>query len=136
MVSETKIDMPFPTGQFVIQGLVSPFRLDRTNTGGRILVYGWNDILSKILNISYVSCDTECLAIEINLCKTKWLLIWSYNLIQNNISNYLIILSKVIYRNSSHYDKYLPLGDLNSETSERALKNLCDLYKLSWAHLL
>ena len=71
MVSETKIDMSFPTSQFVIQGFAAPFRLDRTNTGGGILVYVRNDITSKLLNISYVSSDTECLAIEINLRKTK-----------------------------------------------------------------
>ena len=34
LVSETKIDMPFPTSQLIIQRLVSSFRLDRTNTGG------------------------------------------------------------------------------------------------------
>ena len=71
MVSETKIDMSFPTSQFVIQGFAEPFRLDRTNTGGGILVYVRDDIPSELLNISYVSSDTECLAIEINLRKTK-----------------------------------------------------------------
>ena len=49
MVSETKIDMSFPTSQFVIQGLAAPFRLDRTNTGGGILVYVRDDIPSKLL---------------------------------------------------------------------------------------
>ena len=39
MVSETKIDMSFPTSQFVIQGFAAPFRLDRIITGGGILVY-------------------------------------------------------------------------------------------------
>ena len=77
MVSETKIDVSFPTSQFVIQGFAAPFRLDRTNTGGEILVYVRDDIPSKLLNISYVSSETECLAIEINLRKTKWLLICS-----------------------------------------------------------
>ena len=69
MVSETKIDMLFPTSQFVIQGLAAFCRLDRTNTGGGILVYVRDDIHSKLLNISYVSSDTECLVIEINLDK-------------------------------------------------------------------
>ena len=78
MVSETKIDMSFPTSQFVIQGFAAPFRLDRTNTGGGILVYVRDDIPSKLLNISYVSSDTECL--------TKWQLICSYNPHKNNIS--------------------------------------------------
>ena len=130
MVSETKIDMSFPTSQFVIQGFAAPFRLDRTNTGGGILVYVRDDIPSKLLNISYVSSDTECLAIEINLRKTKWLLICSYNPHKNNISNHLMNLSKIIDRNSSRYDKYFCIGDFNSETSETALRNFCDLYKL------
>ena len=55
MVSETKIDMSFPTRQFVIQDFAAPFRLDRTNTGGGILVYVRDDVPSKLLNISYVS---------------------------------------------------------------------------------
>ena len=130
IVSETKIDMSFPTSKFIIQGFSAPFRLDRTNTGGGILVYVRDDIPSKLLNISYASSDTECLAIEINLRKTKWLLICSCNPHKNNISNYLMNLSKIIDRNSSRYDKYLCIGDFNSETSETALRNFCDLYKL------
>ena len=39
MVSETKIDMSFPTSQFIIQGFAAPSRLDRTNTGGGMLIY-------------------------------------------------------------------------------------------------
>ena len=91
MVSETKIDMSFPTSQFVIQGFAAPFRLDRTNTGGGILVYVRDDIPSKLLNISYVSSDTECLAIETNLRKTKWLLICSYSPRKYNVSMFQII---------------------------------------------
>ena len=59
--------LSFRTSQFVIQGFAATFRLDRTNTAGGILVYVRDDIPSKLLNISYVSSDTECLAIEINL---------------------------------------------------------------------
>ena len=33
-VSETKIEMSFPTSQFVIQGFAATFKLDRTNSGG------------------------------------------------------------------------------------------------------
>ena len=107
MVSETKIDMSFRTSQFVIQGFAAPFTLDRTNTGGGMLVYVRDDIPPKLLNTSYVSSDTECLAIEINLRKTKWLLICSYNPHKNNISNHLMNLSKIMDRNSSLYDKCL-----------------------------
>ena len=39
-------------------------------------------------------------------------------------------LSEIIGRNSSRYDKYVCMGDFNSEVSETALKNFCDLDKL------
>ena len=109
MVSETKIDMSFPTSQFVIQGFAASLRVNRTNTDGGILVYVGDDIISNLLNISYVSSDTECVATEINLCKTEWLLIGSYNPHKNNISNYLMNLSKIVDKNSSGYDKCLCL---------------------------
>ena len=88
MVSETKTDISFPPGQFVIQGFAAPFTLDRSNTGGGRLVYVRDDIPSKLLNISYVSSDAECLVIEINLRKSKCLLICSYNPHKNNISSH------------------------------------------------
>ena len=39
-------------------------------------------------------------------------------------------LSKIIDRKSSHYNKYLCIGDFNSEMYEAALRNFCALYKL------
>ena len=89
-----------------------------------------NEKPSKMVNISYVSSDTECLAVEMNLRNTKWLLIYSYNPHKNNISNHLMNPSKIIDRNSSRYDKYLCIEDFNSETSETSLRDFYDLYKL------
>ena len=54
----------------------------------------------------------------------------SYNPHKNNISNHLMNLTKFIDRNASRYDKHLCIGDFNSETSEVALRNFCDLCKL------
>ena len=110
-VSETIIDTSFATTQFAIQGFVPPFRLDRTNTGRGVLIHARDDIASKVLNISCVSSDTECLAIEANF-KTKWLIICTCNLHKNSISFHFMNLSKIIDRVSSHYDKYLCIGDL------------------------
>ena len=39
-------------------------------------------------------------------------------------------ISKIIERHSSRSDKYLCIGDLNSETSDTAPRNLSDLFKL------
>ena len=59
------------TSQFVIQGFAAHFRLDRKITGGGINFYIQDDIPPKLQSISYVSSDTEFLAIKVNLRKTK-----------------------------------------------------------------
>ena len=70
MVTETKIDISFETSQFIIPGFTSPYRFNRTKEGGGILVYIREDILSKLLNISYIAPDIEChgIAMEMPLC--------------------------------------------------------------------
>ena len=69
MVTKTKTDKSFPTSQFVIPGFPSPYRFDWTKDWGGILVYIREDIPSKLLNISYIALDIECLGIESNLSK-------------------------------------------------------------------
>ena len=39
LVSETKSDYTFPNGQFLIKDCSSPFRLERNNHGGGIMIY-------------------------------------------------------------------------------------------------
>ena len=85
MVTETKIDESFPTSQFIIPGFTLPYRFDRTKDGGGILAYISDDIPSKLLNISCIASDIECLGIEVNLRKVKWLVICLYNPHKNNI---------------------------------------------------
>ena len=65
-----------------------------------------------------------------NLLKVKWLVICSYNPHKNNISNHLENLSKLFNRNLSQYERFLCIGDFNSEITEFAMKNFCDIYHL------
>ena len=130
IVTETKIDESFPTSQFIIPGFTSPCRFDRTKDGGGILVYIREDIPSKLLNISSISSDIECLGIKVNLRKVRWLVICSYNPHKNNISNHLENLSKLLNRNLSQYERFLGIGDFNSEITEFAMKIFCDIYHL------
>ena len=51
LISETKLDSYFPSGQFVIKGYSTPFRLDRNQNGGGLLLYLRGDIPCKILKI-------------------------------------------------------------------------------------
>ena len=77
----TVCEISTPASRFVIQRFVALFRLER----GGMLVYVHEVIPSNLRNIFYVSSDTECSEIEINLRRTKWLLICSYIAHKNNI---------------------------------------------------
>ena len=37
MISDTKLDSSFPTGQFLINGYIEPFRIDRNSQGDGIM---------------------------------------------------------------------------------------------------
>ena len=67
MISETKLDSSFPTGQFLINGYSEPFRIDRKSQGGAIMLYVREDIPSKLLGVE--TSPTEGFYVEINLRK-------------------------------------------------------------------
>ena len=66
MVSETKIDSPFPSAQFHLEGYATISRLDRNANGGGILLYIRKDIPSKLLN---TDLSIEGFFVEIRLRK-------------------------------------------------------------------
>ena len=68
MISETKLDENFPIGQFLMDGYRDPFRLDRNENGGGILLYVREDIPSKLLSFS---SNIEGFFVEINLSNKK-----------------------------------------------------------------
>ena len=79
LISETKIDNTFPVSQFCVLGYSMPFRLDRTRNGGVIMLYFKKHTPCIMLNKFTFEKEIEAFAIEINLCKVKWLLFCSYN---------------------------------------------------------
>ena len=66
LISETKLDSSFPSGQFVIKGYSTPFRLDRNQNGGGLLLYVREDIPCKILKEYTPEKPIENLFVEIN----------------------------------------------------------------------
>ena len=86
LMPETKLDSSFPNGQFVIS---TPFRLDRNQKGGGLLLYLREDIPCKILNEYAPEKPIEHFFVEINLRSRKWLLSCSYNPNTNLIADYL-----------------------------------------------
>ena len=130
LISETKIDESFPLAQFLLDGFSRPYRLDRCANGGGILLYVRDDISSCLLTEYKLQDNTECLFIEINIRKKKWLFCCSYNPNKNNISKHLHCLSKGLDTYISQYDNMMLLGNLNVESSDPVLNNFCVVYNL------
>ena len=51
MISETKIDDSFPVGQFLIEGVFTPYRLDLDSKGEGIFLYVREDIPSNLITV-------------------------------------------------------------------------------------
>ena len=70
LISETKLDDSFPSGQFKICGFSIPYRYDKI--GGTFTIYQYirDDIPSKLLKHDF-GANIENSSIEINLRKRK-----------------------------------------------------------------
>ena len=53
LISETKLNNTFPESQFLISGFQPPYREDRNEKGGGLLLYFREHIPSKKLNINF-----------------------------------------------------------------------------------
>ena len=49
LVSETKIDDSFPYGNFLIDGLITPYNFDRNSNGGGLKLFVREDIPSNLV---------------------------------------------------------------------------------------
>ena len=67
IITETKLDKSFSSEQFLLQGFSEPFKLERNQFGGGLLVFLREDIPCSILNIKLLT--SEALFIELNLRK-------------------------------------------------------------------
>ena len=65
MISETKIDDSFPVANFLIDGFSQPYRIDRNSSGGEIMLWVREDILSNPLKVK--SLPIEGFYVELKL---------------------------------------------------------------------
>ena len=130
LISETKIDNTFPVSQFCVPGYSVPFRLDRTGNGGGIMLYVKEHIPCRMLSKFTFEKEIEAFAIEINLRKVKWLLVFSYNPNFCNLPVHLNAIDKAIEFYSKTYDKILIAGDFNAEVSDIKLDTFCSIWNL------
>ena len=127
LISETKLDASFPSSQFILDGFTPPYRLDRTQHGGGIILFIRKDMPSKLLNAD-TSFGIENLLVEINLRSKKWLISGSYSPHLNSIQNHLVQLSKKFDFYSSKYENYIVLGDFNAEVTNTHMEEFCSVY--------
>ena len=78
-IAETKIDETFPSNQFLLENFKKPYRLDKSNKSGGLLVYVLQDIPSKPLTNFSIPQDLQAIPFEITLKNRKWLIISVYN---------------------------------------------------------
>ena len=129
ILSETKLDHTFPEGQFNIDGFSKPYRLDRNNHGGGVMIYVRKDIPSKELKQHTFSKNMEALFIEINLRKCKLLLVGTYHSTHpqygTSDKDYFeqMGLALDVY---SNYDKFLVAGDFNVQENESSIQDFMD----------
>ena len=107
MISETKIDSPFPKEQFQLHGFSKPYRLDRNGNDGGILVFMREDIRSKLIELQI---RIEGFFDELNLKRKKWLLCCLYNPKYSQISFHLNKLGKNLDTLTSKYDNIIFIG--------------------------
>ena len=127
MIWETKIDESFPQGKFLIDGLSSPYRLDRDSKGAGIMLYVRENIPSNFLASD--NKPIESLYIVLNLQNVKMSINCSYNPHKAEIGNHLAALNSFLDVNSTKYDKNLILGDFNTEINDPKMQTFCKMYK-------
>ena len=130
MISETKIDSSFPKQQFVIDGYSVPLRLDRTKDGGGLLVYIRNGIVAHQLDSFTFAEGIECISLEVNLNKKKWVLLSVYRPPTQSEEIFLDNLGRALDKYSGEFENFIILGDFNMTVNEGELKNFLDLYSL------
>ena len=121
LVSETKVDPSFPSSQFAIKGFSVPLRLERNSSGGCIMLFVREEILSKLLSQYKPNSSVANIFIEINLRSKKWLLLCSYNPNLTLLNNHIQNIKRGLDFYWLKYDNFIVLGDFNGETSNATI---------------
>ena len=106
LISETKLDDSFSSAQFKIEVFTTPYRYDRNDKGGGLLLSIREDIPSHLLQCK-PQCNLESLSVEINLRKRKWFLNCWCNPHRNSFSSHLECLNRAIDEHSKTYDNFI-----------------------------
>ena len=88
-IVEPKLDSSLPESQFILPGMMKPFRLDITSRKGGLLVFVNNDIPSQHLRSFHLPGDIQTIPFEINLKQPKLLVFSKYRPPDQNLDYFL-----------------------------------------------
>ena len=138
ILTETKLNESFPTAQFNIDRFISPYRRDRNRNGGGVLIYVREDIPSKelrkhtfpdvIFDKDNSNGAIECIFIEINLRKCKWLIFGTYHRPSQNNEYYFDKITNALDIYIKTYDRFLLIGDFNTQDHEQCIASFLNQY--------
>ena len=116
-ISETKLDVSFPSSQFLIDGYYNPndLRKDRNAHGGGLITFIKRGIPYKRLH-KLEPPQFEIMCIEITFGKRKWGYVAIYRPPNTCIPSFFTALSKCIEALSNAYDHIFISGDINIDT--------------------
>ena len=120
-VAETKIDQSYPESQFCIPGYNKPYRLDISINSGGLLLYVKETIPSRFLSKFKIPSDIQAIPIEINLRKSKWLIISIYRPPRTEITHFIESISKLL--DIYNYENIFIMGDFNLESNDKKLES-------------
>ena len=103
---------------------------DRTANGGGLLMYIREHIPSRAVKIKPHSQSLECIFVELNLYKKKWLIGGAYNPCKTMLSGFLTTLGSCLDQCLPIYDNFIVRGDFNAESTNMEVANFCAMYNL------
>ena len=130
-IVETKIDSSFTSNKLLATGYKKPLRLDLTSRSGGLLVYVKSDILIRQLSNHTLDDGMEIIALELNLRKRKWLVIFIYRNPKIDKDIFIQNLSNTLDFYTADYEDYIIAGDFNLEPDNETLTNFFETHDLS-----
>ena len=115
LISETKLDDTFPLNQFILEGFTPPYRLDRKEHGGGLLVFIREAIPYKLLSNVNPSGNFQNIFVEINLRSDKQLTSGSYNPTVSFTQNPTLKLSTNLDFYLSKHKNFIFIDRFNAE---------------------
>ena len=114
-LSETKLNSEFPNAQFKVDGYhFPPFRKDRDENGGGLMIFVRNDKITRRLQ-GFGPKDLECVCIELTLSKKKWAIFSIYRPQSENISGFFDKLANSTDHAINTHGNVMIMGDINTQ---------------------